>query len=59
MPALAGFNIGVELAQLSIVLLVFPWLLRTRASPFYAARFMPATSIAVAVAGAVWLTQRI
>ncbi len=58
-PALAGFNIGVELAQLSIVLLVFPWLLRTRASPFYAARFMPATSIAVAVAGAVWLTQRI
>ena len=58
-PALAGFNIGVELAQLSIVLLVFPWLLRTRASPYYAARFMPATSIAVAVAGAVWLTQRI
>lgn len=58
-PALAGFNIGVELAQLSIVLLVFPWLLRVRAAPFYSARFMPATSIAVAMAGAVWLAQRV
>ena len=58
-PALAGFNIGVELAQLSIVLLIFPWLLRARAAPFYAARFMPATSLAVAMAGAVWLAQRV
>ena len=58
-PALAGFNIGVELAQLSIVLLVFPWLLRTRSSHFYTARFVPAASIAVALAGAVWLSQRI
>jgi hypothetical protein len=58
-PALAGFNIGVELAQLSIVLLLFPWLLRARFSHFYTARFLPATSIAVALAGAFWFAQRV
>lgn len=57
--ALAGFNIGVELAQLSIVLAVFPWLLRARSSSFYTMRFMPATSVLIALAGAVWLAQRI
>lgn len=58
-PALAGFNIGVELAQLSIVLLVFPLLLRARSSSFYRVRLMPALSVAVAMAGAVWFVQRI
>jgi len=58
-PALAGFNVGVELAQLSIVLLVFPALLRARACNFYQLRFMPAMSIAVAMAGAVWFAQRV
>jgi hypothetical protein len=58
-PALAGFNVGVELAQLSIVLVVFPWLLRARASAFYTSRFLPASSILIALAGAVWLMQRI
>jgi hypothetical protein len=58
-PALAGFNIGVELAQLSIVLAVFPWLLRARTSSFYSMRFLPATSVLIAMAGAVWLSQRI
>ncbi len=33
-PTLAGFNMGVELAQLSLVLLVLPFLFRARKSAF-------------------------
>ena len=58
-PALAGFNIGVELAQLSIVMIALPLLLRFRTKPFYAARIMPWASAATACAGVVWLLQRI
>jgi hypothetical protein len=57
-PTLAGFNIGVELAQLSLVALVLPWLYRARTSPFYYSRFMPATSLVAAMAGAAWLVAR-
>lgn len=58
-PTLAGFNIGVELAQLSLVLLVLPLLLRARHSRFYAGRFMPAASLAAAMAGAAWVAARV
>jgi hypothetical protein len=57
-PTLAGFNVGVELAQISLVLLVLPFLLRARNSMFYAWRFMPVTSIGAAMAGAAWLAAR-
>jgi hypothetical protein len=57
-PTLAGFNIGVELAQLSLVVLVLPFLFRARNSTFYAGRFMPATSLVAAMAGAAWLVAR-
>ena len=58
-PSLAGFNVGVELAQLTLVLVVLPFLLRARVSSFYSARFMPAASLAAAMAGAAWLGARI
>jgi hypothetical protein len=57
-PTLAGFNLGVELAQLSLVLLVLPFLFRARTSAFYAWRLMPATSLVTAMAGAAWLVAR-
>jgi len=57
-PTLAGFNVGVELAQLSLVALVLPLLFRARHSVFYAWRFMPATSLVAAMAGAAWLVAR-
>ena len=57
-PVLAGFNIGVELAQLSVIAVLLPLLLRMRASPFYAARFLPATSMAMMLAGAAWFAAR-
>jgi hypothetical protein len=56
---LAGFNIGVELAQLSVVLLVAPVLVLLRQSALYANRLMPAASLAVATAGVVWLGARL
>ena len=58
-PTLAGFNMGVELAQLSLVLLVLPFLFRARTSAFYAWRFMPAASLGAAMAGAAWLVARV
>jgi hypothetical protein len=57
-PTLAGFNLGVELAQLSLVVLVLPLLFRARNSTFYALRFMPLTSLVAALAGAAWLVAR-
>lgn len=57
-PTLAGFNVGVELAQLSLVALVLPVLWQARKSAFYAWRFMPATSVVAALAGVAWLVAR-
>jgi hypothetical protein len=57
-PVLAGFNIGVELAQLSVVAVLLPVLLWLRNSSFYAARFVPAASMAMMLAGAAWLAAR-
>jgi hypothetical protein len=56
---LAGFNTGVELAQLSVVLLVAPVLVLLRQSAVYATRLMPAASVAVAAAGFIWLGARL
>ncbi len=56
---LAGFNIGVELAQLSVVLLVVPGIVLARHSQLYATRLMPAASLAVALTGFGWLAARL
>jgi hypothetical protein len=58
-PVLAGFNLGVEVAQLLIIAAALPilWLLsRTRG---YARRVMPALSIAIALTGGAWLIGRL
>ncbi len=54
-PVLAGFNLGVEVAQLLIIAIALPvlWLMsRTR---YYARGVMPALSVAIALLGGVWL----
>jgi hypothetical protein len=56
---LAGFNIGVEIAQMSVVLLVAPLIAAGRHSPLYASRWMPSASVAVALAGCAWLVTRL
>ena len=58
--ALASFNIGVECAQASIVLLVTPVLaFLARAKPLTSYRVVTAGSLAIALAGAFWFVQRV
>jgi len=59
LPLLAGFNIGVEIAQLSIVALVLPAIYLARGTRWYASGLMPLGSCALGAAGIVWLLQRI
>jgi hypothetical protein len=58
-PMLAGFNAGVEVAQLLIIAAALPllWLLSRR--PLYPRRVMPALSMATALTGAFWLMGRL
>lgn len=57
-PLLAGFNVGVELAQLAIVALVLPVLWMLSRGTGYARRWMPVASVATAVTGAIWFAGR-
>jgi hypothetical protein len=59
LPLLAGFNIGVEIAQLSIVAAVLPLIYAARGTRWYAAGAMPLGSAALGAAGLVWLVQRL
>jgi hypothetical protein len=59
LPLLAGFNIGVELAQLSIVGVVLPLIFYARSTRWYAGGLMPLGSCALGAAGLVWLVQRL
>jgi hypothetical protein len=59
LPLLAGFNIGVELAQLAIVALVLPLIYAMRSTRWYAGGVMPLGSCALGAAGLVWLFQRL
>ncbi len=57
--ALGGFNVGVELGQLAIVLAFLPvaWLLRHTA--FYRWVLVAGGSLTIAVIGSVWLVERL
>lgn len=59
LPLLAGFNIGVELAQLGIVALVLPLIYAMRTTRWYANGVLPLGSCALGMAGVVWLLQRV
>ena len=59
LPLLAGFNIGVEVAQLGIVALVLPLIYSMRATRWYAQGVLPLGSCALGAAGLVWMFQRI
>ena len=58
-PVLAGFNIGVELANLAVIAAVLPLLLWTGRFAWYAPRAMPAVSLVAAAIGAAWMMQRL
>jgi len=59
LPLLAGFNIGVEIAQLAIVAAVLPLIYLARGTRWYATGVMPLGSCALGAAGVVWLIQRL
>ena len=56
---LVSFNLGVELGQIIVAGLLLPliWKLRTR--PIFVRRWVPATSIIVALLGAYWFVERL
>jgi HupE / UreJ protein len=58
-PMLAGFNIGVEIAQLAIVAAALPGIWALRRTPAYPRRIMPALSIATALVGVAWFAARL
>ncbi len=58
-PALAAFNVGVELGQAVLVTLAMPVLHRARRHPRWDSRGLPALSLAVALLGSVWFVERL
>ena len=57
-PTLLGFNLGVELGQLAVLAVALPLLLWARRSEGFRLHGVRLASLAVAVAGALWLAQR-
>lgn len=57
-PALLGFNLGVEAAQLGLVLLGLPLALALRRWPGYVTAILKPGSVLVALAGLIWLLDR-
>lgn len=56
--ALLGFNLGVEVGQVAIILLAFPVLYALRNKPFYAKALLPVGSGLIALLAAVWFAER-
>lgn len=56
---LLGFNIGVELGQLAIVLVLLPLMFAVRETMFYRHVVFRFGSVAVALMGLVWMIERI
>ena len=56
---LLSFNLGVELGQLTLAAMVLPLIWRWQKRPRYVARYVPAMSLLIALAGAGWLVERL
>ena len=56
--ALVGFNVGVELGQLAIVLVFLPIAFALRRTAFYRRGVMVAGSLLIALLACVWLVER-
>lgn len=58
LPALLGFNVGVEIGQLVIVIIAVPLAFKIRKTRFYRVGILYGGSILVALIAAWWLAQR-
>jgi hydrogenase/urease accessory protein HupE len=56
---LIGFNLGVEIGQLSVAAVVLPILWQLRKNRLFVRQWVPACSVVVALAGSYWLVERI
>jgi HupE / UreJ protein len=56
--ALVGFNVGVELGQLAIVIVFLPLAYALRRSAFYRRWVMVGGSVLISLLAAVWLVER-
>ncbi|MEN8131327.1 MAG: HupE/UreJ family protein [Pseudomonadota bacterium] len=56
---LLGFNLGVEIGQLMIVMLVFPLAYSYRNTWFYPSLILKGGSLAAAIVASVWMVERI
>jgi HupE / UreJ protein len=56
--ALVGFNVGVELGQLAIVIVFLPLAYALRRSAFYRRWVMVGGSVVISMLAAVWLVER-
>ena len=57
--ALVGFNIGVELGQLCIVLLFVPLIFSLRKQSFYKPLFLYTGSFSIVIMGLIWMAERV
>ncbi len=56
--ALLGFNLGVEVGQLSIVAVFLPTAFLLRRSPFYRRVVLTGGSVLITVISSIWLAER-
>ena len=56
---LVGFNLGVEVGQVSVAAVVLPILWQLRKNPGFARPLVPVGSVAVTLAGSYWMVERI
>ena len=54
-----GFNLGVELGQVAIVLLFVPAAYLVRDTVAYRRIFVPVGSVAIMILAGVWLAERL
>lgn len=59
LPALLGFNVGVELGQLAIVAVFVPIAFWLRAKPAYQPLILRGGSVAIAAIAALWMFERL
>ena len=57
--ALLGFNVGVELGQLSVIAVAFAATFYLRDKPWYFKRVVVPISLAISAVGLFWAVQRI
>ena len=56
--ALVSFNLGVELGQIAIAVVVQPLIWKFRKRPVFVRSFAPGCSLLISIAGGFWLVER-